>query len=93
MVDDASHLVQEGRFQTEIEFDRSRYQLILCMVLGKDYVPYSDTLKSLAWEQERLQQCEGRYRAQVDSWYQALVAHLQPTSRIRRWLAPVQSVE
>lgn len=86
VVDDASHSLQEGSSQSEMEFDRSRYQLILCTVLGKDYVPYEETLEALAWEEARLQQCEARYRAQIYSWYEALEPYLKPDSSIKRWL-------
>lgn len=86
LVDDVSQLMPEKNGQSEMEFDRSRYQLILCTVLGKDYLPYEQTLAALAWEEERLLQCQTRYREQMQSWHEALAPYLKPDSNLHRWL-------
>lgn len=86
LVDDASQFFHSGGAQSEEEYDRNRYQLIVCTVLGKDYQPFQERLKSLAWTSERLRQCETRYEQQLVHWYQVLEGHLKEGNKISRWL-------
>jgi len=86
LVERSNQWTQDGAQQSEAEFDRARYQLIVCMTLGKDRRNYERYLEALSWTPEHLQQCEQRYRDQVKAWYGALTPHLHVDNPMRFWL-------
>jgi Putative metallopeptidase len=86
LVDLSDDALVSGRFQSELEFDKSRYQLIVCTVVGKDFDRFQNNFPELAWTSDRRAQCEQRYQTQILEWYQALLPYLKPSNRIRYWL-------
>jgi len=86
LVDQTGEALVSGEGKSELEFDKSRYQLIVCTVVGKDFDKFQNSQPELAWAPARRAQCERRYQAQISEWYAALQPYLKPENRIRYWL-------
>ena len=85
VVDSGTQVLADKPFDSELEFDRARYQRIACLVLGRDYQPYAEILETLSWDEKHLQLCQERYRKSLNNWYEALEPSLKQNAPLARW--------
>lgn len=84
LVDDAKSLLDNASMQQQVSMDEQRYRRIVCIILGRDYEPYDALLEEIAWDKDRLKDCEDRFNQRLKGWYETLGPSLREDSPLHR---------
>lgn len=83
---DAAAKARHGQNRSEAQqIQHSRYQRIACLVLGKDYQPFSELIDELTWSHEQLNSCQQAYRRSLADWKVLLAPRLQQDAPLLDW--------
>lgn len=83
---DAAAKTRHGQSRSEAQqLQHSRYQRIACLVLGKDYQPFSELIDELTWSHEQLSSCQQAYRRSLADWKVLLAPRLRQDAPLLAW--------
>lgn len=83
---DAAAKTRHGQSRSEAQqLQHSRYQRIACLVLGKDYQPFSELIDELTWSDEQLRGCQQAYLRSLADWQVLLAPRLKQDAPLLAW--------